>query len=68
LDYDVEHAGDHLLILHNDGGAENFEIATAALTDPGTWTPLVPQPRRHPAARGSMRSPTTPWCTSAATA
>ena len=42
VDYDVEHAGDHLLILHNDGGAENFEIATAALTDPGTWTPLVP--------------------------
>jgi len=42
VDYDVEHAGDHLFILHNDGGAENFEIATAALTDPGTWTPLVP--------------------------
>src|SRR5215470_14365939 len=42
VDYDVEPAGDHLLILHNDGGAENFEIATAALTDPGTWTPLVP--------------------------
>ena len=38
----MEHAGDHLLILHNDGGAENFEIATAALTDPGTWTALVP--------------------------
>ncbi|HWM97723.1 MAG TPA: prolyl oligopeptidase family serine peptidase, partial [Streptosporangiaceae bacterium] len=42
VDYDVEHAGDHLLILHNDGDAENFEIATAALADPGTWTPLVP--------------------------
>ncbi len=41
VDYDVEHAGDHLLILHNDG-AENFEIATAALADPATWTPLVP--------------------------
>ena len=33
--------GDHLLILHNDG-AENFEIATASLADPATWTPLVP--------------------------
>ncbi|MGH3258703.1 MAG: oligopeptidase B, partial [Streptosporangiaceae bacterium] len=28
VDYDVAHAGDRLLILHNDG-AENFEIATA---------------------------------------
>ena len=41
VDYDVEHAGDHLLILHNDG-AENFEIAAASLADPATWTPLVP--------------------------
>ena len=41
LDYDVEPAGDRLLILHNDG-AENFEIATAPLADPGNWTPLVP--------------------------
>ncbi len=40
VDYDVEHAGDHLLILHNDG-AENFEIATASLADPASWTPLV---------------------------
>ena len=42
VDYDVEDAGDQLLILHNDG-AENFEIATASLTDPGKWTPLIPQ-------------------------
>ena len=41
VDYDIEHAGDKLLILHNDG-AENFEIATAPLTDPADWTPLVP--------------------------
>ena len=34
-------AGDRLLILHNDG-AENFELATAPLADPATWTPLVP--------------------------
>jgi oligopeptidase B len=40
VDYDVGHAGDRLLILHNDG-AENFEIATAPLTDPAEWTPLV---------------------------
>src|SRR5258707_8315 len=40
VDYDVEHAGDQLIILHNQG-AENFEIATAPLTDPADWTPLV---------------------------
>ena len=40
VDYDVAHAGDRLLILHNDG-AENFEIATAPLTAPADWTPLV---------------------------
>ncbi len=40
VDYNVEHAGDHLLILHNDG-AENFEIASAQLADPAVWTPLV---------------------------
>ncbi len=41
VDYDVEHAGDQFLILHNDG-AENFELATAPLDSPGAWTPLVP--------------------------
>jgi oligopeptidase B len=40
VDYDVEHAGDQLIILHNQG-AENFEIATAPVTDPADWTPLV---------------------------
>ena len=41
VDYAIDHAGDHLLILHNDH-AENFELATAPLTDPADWTPLVP--------------------------
>jgi oligopeptidase B len=41
VDYDVDHQGDRLLILHNDH-AENFEIATAPLSDPADWTPLVP--------------------------
>ena len=41
VDYNVEDAGDQFLILHNDG-AENFEIATAPVTDPTAWTPLVP--------------------------
>ena len=41
VDYDVDDAGDRLLILHNDG-AENFELATAPLADPAAWTPLVP--------------------------
>ena len=42
LDYDVEDAGDRLLILHNDGGAENFELATASHEQPADWTPLIP--------------------------
>ena len=45
VEYDVQVAGDKLLILHNDGGAENFELATAALPgagDPAAWTPLIP--------------------------
>ena len=41
VDYDVDDAGDRLLILHNEG-AENFELATAPLSDPAAWTPLVP--------------------------
>jgi oligopeptidase B len=41
VDYDVEDAGDRLLILHNDG-AENFELATASTADPAVWSPLVP--------------------------
>jgi oligopeptidase B len=47
VEYEVEHAGDRLLILHNDG-AENFELATAPLPgaagagEPGSWTPLIP--------------------------
>jgi oligopeptidase B len=45
VEYNVAHAGDHLLILHNDGDAENFELATAPLPGAGevtSWTPLVP--------------------------
>src|SRR5499427_3027149 len=45
LEYAVEVAADRLLIVHNDGGAENFELATAPLPGAGnsrTWTPLIP--------------------------
>jgi oligopeptidase B len=45
VEYDVEDAAGRLLILHNDGGAENFELATAPLPgtgDSGSWTPLIP--------------------------
>lgn len=40
VEYGVEHAGDFLYILHNEN-AENFELATAPLDDPGTWTPHI---------------------------
>ncbi|HXC85578.1 MAG TPA: S9 family peptidase [Trebonia sp.] len=45
VEYNVADAADRLLILHNDGGAENFELATAPLPGTGdsqTWTPLMP--------------------------
>jgi oligopeptidase B len=44
VEYDVEFAGDRLLILHNDG-AENFELASAPLPGAGdttVWTPVIP--------------------------
>ncbi|SDI01718.1 oligopeptidase B [Sinosporangium album] len=40
VEYDVDHSGDRLLILHNDG-AQNFELASAPVDDPGVWTPLI---------------------------
>ncbi|MDP9864633.1 MULTISPECIES: S9 family peptidase [Streptosporangium] len=40
VEYGVDHAGDHFLILHNKN-AENFELATAPLDAPGDWTPLI---------------------------
>jgi oligopeptidase B len=43
VEYDVEVAGDRLLILHNDG-AENFELAAAPLPgagDTSEWTPVI---------------------------
>jgi oligopeptidase B len=44
VEYDVEVAGDRLLILHNDG-AENFELAAAPLPgagDTAQWTTVIP--------------------------
>jgi oligopeptidase B len=43
VEYEVEIAGDRLLILHNDG-AENFELAAAPLPgsgDTAAWTPVI---------------------------
>ena len=43
VEYEVEVAGDRLLILHNDG-AENFELASAPLPgagDTAAWTPVI---------------------------
>lgn len=41
VEYSVDHQGERLLVLHNDG-AEDFELAEAPVEDPGRWTPLVP--------------------------
>jgi len=40
IEYDVEHAGDQLLIVHN-ADASNFSLATASLDSPGEWTTLI---------------------------
>lgn len=42
--YEVDHHGDDLVILTNDGGAEDFKIVVAPLADPRreTWRDLVP--------------------------
>ncbi|HEU4947087.1 MAG TPA: S9 family peptidase [Kribbella sp.] len=40
VEYDVEHAGDQLLIVHN-ADAPNFSLATAPLDDTATWTTLL---------------------------
>jgi oligopeptidase B len=47
-EYDVDDAGDHLVILHNADGAEDFELATATLDKPAEWTPLI---RHQPGTR-----------------
>ncbi|HKX14205.1 MAG TPA: S9 family peptidase [Propionibacteriaceae bacterium] len=43
IEYDIEPAGDRLLIVHNDG-AEDFELAEAPLTATShrEWTPVIP--------------------------
>ncbi|TDC18720.1 S9 family peptidase [Kribbella albertanoniae] len=40
VEYDVEHAGDQLLITHN-ADAANFSLATATLDAPGEWTTII---------------------------
>jgi oligopeptidase B len=40
VEYSIEHAGDHLLIVHNDG-VPGFALATAPLDDPGSWTTIL---------------------------
>jgi oligopeptidase B len=43
VEYDIEPAGDRLLIVHNDG-AEDFELAQAPITATShrEWTPVIP--------------------------
>ena len=40
--YRVDHHRDRLLILHNSGGATDFELAEARLDAPADWRPLIP--------------------------
>jgi len=41
VEYDVDHAGDRLFILHNDQ-ADDFELASAPVRSPSQWEPLIP--------------------------
>lgn len=43
-EYSVEHWGDNFVISTNEGGAVDFKIMTAPVSDPGkeNWTELVP--------------------------
>ncbi len=41
VEYDVEHAGDRLLITHN-ANAVNFELASAPLDARAQWTTVIP--------------------------
>jgi len=40
VEYDVEHVGDQLLIVHNTD-EPNFALASAPLDSPGTWTTVI---------------------------
>ncbi|MFC5267566.1 S9 family peptidase [Kribbella qitaiheensis] len=40
VEYEIEHAGDQLLIVHN-ADAANFSLATAPLDSPGAWTTMI---------------------------
>jgi len=69
VEYDVEVAGDRLLILHNGDGAENFELASAPLPGAGSttaWTPVIAQPGRHAGCFPSTPSSPTCCCTTGA--
>jgi oligopeptidase B len=49
VEYDVEPAGDRLLVVHNDG-AQDFELAEAPL-DSRSWEQWVPVLRHEPGVR-----------------
>lgn len=44
VEYDVDHHGDHFLIVTNADGAENFKLVEAPVDDPGRhrWVDVVP--------------------------
>lgn len=41
VEYQVDDAGDRLLVLHNEGNRIDFELAEADPSAPGAWRPLV---------------------------
>ena len=68
VEYDVEPAGDRLLITHNDG-AEDFAVAEAPLdaTDHTRVAAGAAAPARACASSAWTRTPATSWSRSAGT-
>ena len=68
VEYDVEPAGDRLLIVHNDG-APDFELAEAPLErhQPRAVDPGAAPHGRVSGSPGWRRTPATPWSRCAAT-
>ncbi len=41
LEYGVDHSGGFFYIRTNDGGATNFKVSRAPVTDPSRWEPFI---------------------------
>ena len=59
VDYGVEHAGDRLLVVHNDD-VQGFALAQASLQDPTTWRTCWSRARESGCSRSRPSPPSSP--------